>query len=277
LTCGNAAAGLNWVARARTQQMLAELTIGAVPVTRQFLEGPTPNGAILIQADVLCARDERLIRLDSTVEPRMPASRNQRHSDPAELRHLAPPATTAHARSPRATDPRSGRLCRPGPDYLHPNRHRRPAHRRPVLSITRVRQLGRQTWPRARHRGPPFNNESVCEVLAELDQRWSLARRRKLDRRRRSRRRAARPALRPTRRPDHTPDQRAHHRHPGRRATAGRRATDRRAFASANYSWNLSTTVVTSPPTVRSRRHGSAAVQATSIGSRATCRTFDRH
>jgi hypothetical protein len=57
--------------------MLAELPIGAGPVTRQRLDELTPNGAvthlraILIQAGVLPARDERLIRPDSAVGRRI--------------------------------------------------------------------------------------------------------------------------------------------------------------------------------------------------------------
>lgn len=201
LTATDAAAGLNWVARARTQQMLAKLAIGAGPVTHQFLDRLTPNGAvthlraILIQAGLLPARDERLNRLDSAVERRIA----------------------------RIKEPAAGKILRSFATWHHLRRLRTLAVREPLTqdqvvyamnSLTAAVSLlnwlhGRgqnlatctqadiDEWlavdPFSRSRGfvswavkrghahgievPPFNNEPVREVLAEHDQRWTLARR----------------------------------------------------------------------------------------------------
>ena len=99
LIASDAAAGLNWVARARTQQMLAELAIGAGPVTHQLMDGLTPISAathlraILVEAAVLPARDERLIRLEGAVDRRI-----ARVKEPSDRKILRSFATWHHLR-----------------------------------------------------------------------------------------------------------------------------------------------------------------------------------
>jgi hypothetical protein len=201
LAATDAAAGLNWVARVRTQQTLAELAIGAGPVTHQFLDGLAPNGAvthlraILIQAGVLPARDERLIRLDSAVERRI-----ARVKEPAARKILRSFATWHHLRRLRTLAVREP-LTQDQVVYAMNSLTAAASllnwlHGR-GQNLATCTQTDIDDWltvdPFSRSRGfvswavkrghahgievPPFNNESVREVFAEHDQRWLLARR----------------------------------------------------------------------------------------------------
>jgi hypothetical protein len=201
LTATDAAAGLNWVARARTQQMLAKLAAGAGPVTHQLLDGLTPDGAvthlreILVEAGVLPARDERLNRLEGAVERRI-----ARVKELAARKILRSFATWHHLRRLRTLAVREP-LTQDQVVYamnaltaavsllnwLHERGQNLATCTQTdiddwlaVDSFSRSRGFVSWAVKRGHAHGievPPFNNEPVREVLAEHDQRWALARR----------------------------------------------------------------------------------------------------
>jgi len=99
LTAADARSGLNSAARARTQNMLAGLATGTGPVTHSLLDELTPVRsatylrAILVEAAVLPARDELLIKLEQAVERRI-----ARIEDQTERKILRSYAAPRHLR-----------------------------------------------------------------------------------------------------------------------------------------------------------------------------------
>lgn len=201
LVATEAATSLNWVARARTQKMFASLATGTVPITHSLLDELTPAGAatrlraILVDAAILPARDERLISLEHAIERRITRVDNQ--PDRKILRSFA---TWYHLRRLRTISDRqpltpdqvtyASNSLTATANLLNWLRERD----RSLATCTQEdiddwlaidtfsRSRGFVTW--AVERGlaraievPPFTNEPVREVFAEHDQRWATARR----------------------------------------------------------------------------------------------------
>lgn len=201
LTATDAAAGLNWVARLRTQQMLAKLATEAGPITHQVLDGLTPHSsathlrAILVEAAVLPVRDERLISLKRAVGRRV-----SRVKDPADRKILRSFATWHHLRRLRTIATRqpltqdqvvyaTNSLTAAASllNWLHDRGQNLAACTQTDIDdwlaldpFSRSRGFVNWVVGRGHARGievPAFNNEPVREVFAEHDQRWALARR----------------------------------------------------------------------------------------------------
>lgn len=104
LVAADPATGLNWTARRRTQNMLAGFAAASGPVTHAQLDELTPATAVahlravLVDAGVLPARDERLTSLERSAERRV-----ARVKDPASRKILRSFATWHHLRRLRAT------------------------------------------------------------------------------------------------------------------------------------------------------------------------------
>ncbi|MGW9205657.1 hypothetical protein ACWGR4_01535 [Embleya sp. NPDC055664] len=201
LIATDAAAGLNFVARLRTQNSLAQLATATGPVTHQVLDklgsatAATRLRVVLVEAGVLPARDEWLISLE----------------------------TSAEARIKRVTDPEHRKILQSFAAWHPLRRLRTIAGRRPltqdqvhyaVNSLTTAASLlnwltdrgqtlltctqhdiddwlpndqfsrsrGFVTWAVQRRHATAieirrFDNAPVRDVLPEHDQRWDLARR----------------------------------------------------------------------------------------------------
>ncbi|MFD0633071.1 hypothetical protein ACFQ9X_17325 [Catenulispora yoronensis] len=201
LIATDAAAGLNFVARLRHQNALAELAEASGPVTHQVLDklssatAANRLRAALVEAGVLPARDEWLISLETSIEARI-----KRVTDPEHRRILQSFATWHHLRRLRTI---AGR--RPlTQDQVHYAVNAVTAaasllnwltdRGQTLLTCTQhdiddwlpndqfSRSRGFVTWAVQRRHAtaieiPRFANAPVRNVLPEHDQRWDLARR----------------------------------------------------------------------------------------------------
>lgn len=196
----DAKTGLNWVARARTQQMLSALATGSGPISHAVLDQLTPSAAtahlrtILVEQAVLAPRDEGLAGLEQAVKRRI-----SRVHDPVDRKILQSHATWHHLRRLRATASR--RLVTQDQVIYACNTLTAAAallnwlHERSQQLATCTQDdidewLGIDTFSRSRgfvawavSRGhakdieiPPFNNTPVRQVFNDHDQRWTLAR-----------------------------------------------------------------------------------------------------
>lgn len=201
LAAADPATGLNWVARARTQRMLAALAVASGPVTHPQLDRLAPATAvthlrtILVDAGVLSTRDERLTSLERSAERRV-----ARVKDPISRKILRSFATWHHLRRLRATAARQ-RLTQDQVTYavnsLTAASRLLNWLRDRGQSLNTCNQADIDDWlsndPFSRSRGfvtraverghasdikiPRFKNEPIREVFADHGERWNLVRR----------------------------------------------------------------------------------------------------
>lgn len=201
LAATDPATDLNWAARTRTQEVLADLAATSGPVTHTRLGELTPATAavrlrtILVDAGVLSARDERLASLECSAERRL-----ARVKDPTSRKLLRSFATWHHLRRLRTIAARQ-RLTQDQVIYavnsltaaanllnwlldrsqtLHACTQADIDDWLPNNPFSRSR--GFVTWAVERGHAngieiPRFKNEPIREVFAEHDERWTLVRR----------------------------------------------------------------------------------------------------